>query len=102
MQLKLILIGAFLCVSPFALASVEEYKEPRTEGLRLDRCLTWGKECDEPAAYRWCFEKGYSKAIYWELEHNIGVSQPTKMLSSKQICNKPGCDAFKVIVCYKN
>jgi hypothetical protein len=83
-------------------ADVKEYFKPRIEGLRVDRCLTWAKDCDEPAAYSWCLEKGYTKAVYWEIEGNIGQSQPTKMLKSKQICDKPNCDAFKTIVCYKN
>lgn len=84
------------------MADVNEFIEPRFEGLRVDRCLSWGIDCDEPAAYNWCLEKGFAKAVYWELDHNVGTREPTKMLSSKQICNKPGCDAFKTIVCYKS
>jgi len=98
-------IAIFLLLSVLAFqasSEVREFKEPRVEGLRMDRCLTWGEECDEPAAYSWCLEKGYSKAIYWELESNVGQRQPTKMLKSKQICNNSGCDAMKVIVCYKS
>lgn len=83
-------------------ADVQEFKEPRVEGLRMDRCLSWGSECNEPAAYSWCLEKGYTKAIYWEIQDNIGKTQPTKMLKSKAICNKSQCDAFKTIVCYSN
>lgn len=91
-----------LLLSSFTAAEVNEFIEPRIEGLRVDRCLSWAKDCDEPAAYNWCLGKGFAKAIYWELEHNVGSREPTKMLSSKQICNKSVCDAFKTIVCYKS
>jgi hypothetical protein len=102
MNFRNVILCALLFFSAFASSDVSEYIEPRVEGLRMDRCLTWGKGCDEPAAYKWCLKKGYSKAIYWEIEGNVGQNQPTKMLKSKAICNKPGCDAFKTIVCYKN
>lgn len=102
MDLRCVILWSLLFLSAFVSAEVNEYIEPRIEGLRMDRCLTWGKDCDEPAAYNWCLEKGYAKAIYWEIEGNIGKNQPTKMLKSKAICDQSGCDAFKTIVCYKN
>ncbi len=102
MNFRRLLLCALLPLSCSVMADVKEYIEPRVEGLRMDRCLTWAKDCDAPAAYNWCLEKGYAKAIYWELDNNIGKEQPTKMIKSKKICNNPGCDAFKTIVCYKN
>ena len=102
MKYKITTLTCLLILSLQAASEVKEFKEPKVEGLRMDRCLTWAEECDEPAAYKWCLEKGFSKAIYWELENNIGRTQPTKMLKSKQICNKSVCDAMKVIVCYKS
>ena len=101
MRAKYLLLS-LMAISCHVSAVVEEYLNPRIEGLRMDRCLSWGKDCDEPAAYQWCLRKGYSKAIYWEHDNNIGKGQPTKMLTSKEICDKPGCDAFKTIVCYRN
>lgn len=95
-------IFLLLLVCSYTIADVSEFIEPRFEGLRVDRCLSWAKDCDEPAAYNWCLGKGYAKAVYWELDHNVGSREPTKMLSSKQICNKSVCDAFKTIVCYKS
>ena len=99
--LKLILISSTL-ISYQVSAKVEEFIEPRVEGLRMDICLSWGDRdtCKKPAAYEWCLQKGYTKAIHWEIETNIGKESPTKLLSSKEICAKKKCDAFKVIVCY--
>ena len=95
---KLILLSVF-CIN--VSAEVMEFNEPRVEGLRMDRCLTWGETCDLPAANAWCMKHDFVKAIYWEMDNNIAQNEPTKMLLSKQICNKSGCDGFKVIVCYK-
>lgn len=96
------IIAAFilLTLSNISRANVEEYIEPRIEGLRVDICLTWGANCHKPAADQWCRDKSYEKAVYWEISENIGREQPTKMLHSKKICNKEFCDAFKTIVCY--
>lgn len=102
MKYRITSLSILLALSFQVSSQVKEFKEPRVEGLRMDRCLTWGNECDEPAAYKWCLEKGFSKAIYWEIDNNIGQKQPTKMLKSKEICNKPDCDGMKLIVCYKN
>ena len=102
MKYRMTTIALLLTISTQAAAEVLEYKEPRLEGLRMDRCLTWGEGCGEPAAYKWCLEKGFSKAIYWEVENGIGHKQPTKMLKSKEICNQSVCDAMKLIVCFKN
>jgi len=98
---RIVLLFFLLTLSSLSFAKVSQFDEPRIRGLRMDRCLSWGEECNEPAAYQWCLEKGYSKAIYWQIESNVADKQPTRMLESDQICNKKRCDAFKLIVCYR-
>jgi hypothetical protein len=98
---KIVVSLCLLTLSNMTHAKVSQFDEPRIRGLRMDRCLSWGEECNEPAAYQWCLESGYTKAIYWEIENNIANRQPTRMLSSNQVCDKKNCDAFKLIVCYK-
>ena len=95
------LFMVLILFSQYSLSKVEEFVEPRVEGLRMDRCLTWAKQCDKPAANEWCIQHNYTKSIYWEISNNIAEKQPTKMLLSKGICNAPSCDAFKTIVCYQ-
>lgn len=102
MKLKWIWFSMAVGLSANSYSEVAEYTEPRVEGLRMDRCLTWGKACDKQAANHWCIQNRFTKAIYWEIEHNIAEREPTKMLESKQICNHEGCDAFRTIVCYKS
>lgn len=95
------LLFLVLLFSQATLAEVEQFYEPRIDGLRMDRCLTFAKGCNEPAANRWCFQEGYEKAIYWELLDNVGDKYPTKTISSKAICNNKSCDSFQFIVCYR-
>jgi hypothetical protein len=96
-----IIILLLLIVSSALHAEVKEFEPPRIEGLRLDSCLSWGKDCKEPAAHQFCIMNGFNKSIHFEIEENIGKYQPTKMLDSRKICNKEFCDAFKTIFCYK-
>ena len=85
-----------------ALAQVKEFIEPRTNGLRMDRCLNWGKQCNQTAANEWCLQNGFNEAIHWKIDHNIAKQQPTRMLNSQKICASKSCDGFKVIVCYES
>ncbi len=84
-------------------AKVEEFVKPRVDGLRMDVCSSWmSGACGEPVANKWCTLKGYKRAILWEVDSNVGLQIPTKLLMSKEICSKETCDAFKVIVCYSS
>lgn len=90
-----------LSLSHYAIADVKEFIEPRVDGYRMDSCLSFSKDCIEPAATQWCKNHGFSKAIYWKTSGDIGHISPTIMLNSKQICRKAYCHAFDTIVCYK-
>lgn len=96
---KLILILT-LFYSTISMAKVEEFVTPRVEGLRMDACLYWAKDCEGVAAAKWCSIKGYEKAIYWDMDIGVGRKEPTKMLIDKKICSTEGCSAFATIVCY--
>jgi hypothetical protein len=82
------------CVS----ADVEEvtFKRPKFKGTRLDWCLTWGQNCGKPAADAYCERKGYGHATDFAIAENIGL---TRIISDRQVCNKPECDGFKAITC---
>lgn len=99
LSLTLALIITLLFINQ-AFAMVEEYRKPRINGLRLDACLIWGKQCKKKAANKWCENAGNEKSSHWELDKGIGASQPTITFEGKEICSEPKCDAFKVIVCY--
>jgi beta-lactam-binding protein with PASTA domain len=70
----------------------------KASGMRLDWCLTWGKNCGRPAADFFCKNKKYSRSVQFELDRDIGLS---KLLKTGQICKDPKCDGFKFIICEK-
>lgn len=84
-----------------ALSDVEEFIQPQIDGMRLDWCLTFGSDCGEPVAYKWCISNGYSKPIFWEKAKSIGEHTPTTMLNSRDTCYNKSCDGFSTIVCYR-
>ena len=96
--LQLLLI---MSVSFPAYSDVQEFIQPQVDGVRLDWCLSWGADCGEPVAYKWCINQGYNKPIYWEKEKNIGAENPTTMINSRDTCYKKSCDGFRTIICYR-
>ncbi len=99
--MKKLLITFILFCPLLAMASVQEFIEPRVEGLRMDACLYWGEDCKQKAADYFCLKNDFSKSIHWRLDIGIGEKEPTKMLVSKKICASDRCSAFSTIVCYK-
>jgi hypothetical protein len=70
------------------------FVNPTLQGQRIDRCLTFARECNEPAAFAWCRRFGYSRIAKWEW---VYVS-PTMMLGDGRACAQ-GCGAFSTIAC---
>ena len=85
------------CASPPAPApAAKVYFNPKIGGVRLDWCRVWANQCVGPAATEYCQSKGYSLATSWKKDNNIGY---TRIITTGQICNQPGCDGFKRIRC---
>jgi hypothetical protein len=70
---------------------------PTIDGIRVDRCLTWGTNCGEPAASAFCRKKGFARATDWKWQ---GTSK-TIIPSSGKICVASlfPCGGFTRIVC---
>jgi hypothetical protein len=71
-------------------------KLPGGDGIRLDWCREWATNCGAPAADAFCKSHGKVKAARFAAQPNVGL---TVVISSKQICNMPGCTAFASIEC---
>jgi hypothetical protein len=71
-------------------------KLPGGDGVRLDWCREWANDCGAPAADAFCKLHGKVKAARFAAQANAGL---TMVISSKQICNAPGCTAFASIEC---
>ncbi len=72
------------------------FNAPEIEGMRLDWCLHFGRQCGKPAADRYCTTKGLSEAVKWQVEEGIGK---TYIIGDKKVCNARYCDGFKFILC---
>jgi hypothetical protein len=75
--------------------STSEFRNPTVRGYRIDRCLYWGRECDKPAADRFCRDQGFPEAEAWQWEYTA----PTLILGDGKICNASGCGGFSYIRC---
>jgi len=85
-----------------AFSDVEEFIRPSIDGVRLDWCLSYGADCGEEVAYKWCIEYNYSKPLYWEIDKNIGLNEPTTTINTRETCYKDSCDGFRTIICYRS
>ena len=92
------LSGSLLVVQgPLAKAQDPQvFENPTLQGMRIDRCLTWATNCDEPAASVFCRYQGYSRAVDWQWEY----ASPTLVQGDGQICDVANaCGAFTQISC---
>ena len=62
---------------------------------RVDRCLSFGQQCDEPAASAWCRSQGYVQSIDSKWEYS---ATPTYTLGDHKIC-PGGCGALHSVTC---
>jgi len=99
--MKYVYVCLLLLTSSPVFSDVIEYFKPMVNDNRLDWCSSWGKDCGEIVALKWCIKHNYSKPIYWEADNGIGRETPTTMLDSGEICKKSSCSGFRVIVCYR-
>ncbi len=74
-----------------------DFKNPSVRGYRVDRCLYWGRDCDKPAADRFCRDNGFAEAESW----GLAQARPTLIMGDGQICNADYCGGFSYIRCVK-
>lgn len=81
-----------------ASAETRNFNWPRYKGYLVDHCLTWGSNCDWPAAHRFCQLMGFQRATKWRWNYR----HPTLVLGTGQICNiARGCGAFSMVTCMR-
>jgi hypothetical protein len=94
------ILGTFV-LSSTVLADdfVTTIKKPLWKGYALDWCLTWGADCGQVAADKYCKSGGYEKAVKFSKWEDLG--KPTRLIGSGQVCDEDQCDSFKYITCQK-
>jgi hypothetical protein len=95
-----ILAGITLAgLSASAMAEATTFDYPKHKGLALDWCRSWATDCGKPAADTWCQKKGFDSAAGFSKWNDAG--EPTRVISSNQICDDASCDSFTKISCQK-
>lgn len=82
-------------------AEFKTYGNPKIGGNRLDWCYAWASGCGAPAANAFCKKQGYTKAVDFDQDPDIGDASPTRVISTGQVCDAPDCDGFTHIKCEK-
>ncbi len=72
------------------------FRLPKIDGVFINWCLTWSKQCGKPAADKFCQIKGFHNATIFKKINNIGT---TKILATGKTCHNPDCNAFLYIKC---
>lgn len=88
-----ILLTIFLAPNVY---SSTRFNNPQVSGIALDWCLTWARDCGQPAADEFCRSQGFERASGYREAQDIGY---TKILRTGQICNASFCDGFAYIDC---
>ena len=72
---------------------------PKYQGVALDWCYLWARNCGKKVADEYCKYRGYWKgALRYKKANNVGY---TKIMRTGQICNANFCDSFEYIDCKK-
>jgi hypothetical protein len=71
------------------------FTNPTLRGVRIDRCLYYERECNEPAAFAWCQRFGYSRLVKWAWVY----TSSTTTLGDGGACKHEKCGAFSTITC---
>ena len=72
------------------------FPDPLVDGVPLDYCLQWGRDCGRPAADAWCRARGFAAASAFEVRLQ---SPPTRVLATGQVCDEAHCDRMVSVTC---
>ncbi len=73
-----------------------KFPDPLVDGVPLDYCLQWGRDCGRPAADAWCRAQGFAAASAFEVRLQ---SPPTRVLATGQVCDEVHCDRMAAVTC---
>jgi hypothetical protein len=86
----------FKSISCYKQANDSIFVAPKVEGVRVDWCLNWAKDCGKPAADAFCQSKGHVAAFKFSKAVGVG---PTRVLGTGQMCDDKTCDGFTSLSC---
>lgn len=78
-----------------ACANERRFDEPQISGRAVDRCLSWGDHCEQPAADYFCRLNGYARATRFR----VANMRPTMVAGDGKVCDEGYCQGFTTITC---
>ena len=79
-----------------ATPATRHFDNPMVEGVALDNCRTWARDCGKPAADAFCQSQGFAAAIDFARQPH---APPTRVISSGQVCNGGNCARITSVTC---
>jgi len=79
-----------------AVPVTRHFDNPMVEGVALDNCRTWARDCGKPAADAFCQSQGFAAAIDFTRQPH---APPTRVISSGQVCNGANCARITAVTC---
>lgn len=76
----------------------QAFSPPVVHNMQVDYCLTFGKNCGQPAADKFCQKQGFQYAAKFSKDNSPAL--PTLVLGSGAWCKTPGqCASFTSVTC---
>lgn len=98
LRAALVSLAAFL-FTPAAQAETVTYDNPSVGSQPLDLCFSWGEGCGKPAADAWCVNNGFDESVNHIVAEDIGLSTPTRLISTGAVCDQAFCDGIAQVTC---
>ncbi|HKO09237.1 MAG TPA: TIR domain-containing protein [Alphaproteobacteria bacterium] len=76
--------------------ATRHFDNPLVEGVALDFCRTWARDCGKPAADAFCQSQGFAAAIDFTRQPH---APPTRVIGSGQVCNGANCARIDAVTC---
>ncbi len=76
--------------------ATRHFDNPLVEGVALDFCRSWARECGKPAADAFCQSQGFAAAIDFTRQPH---APPTRVIGSGQVCNGANCARIAAVTC---
>ncbi|MCW8906143.1 MAG: carboxypeptidase regulatory-like domain-containing protein [Sedimenticola sp.] len=83
-------------VLPVDRSKQAQFDAPKVDGVALDICREWGKNCNKPTADLFCQQQGYFESDTFGIEKD---QPPTRIISSGKLCKDKSCDRISWIKC---
>ena len=80
---------------PLTSPSTRRFQPALANGLPVDNCESWSKNCGEPGASAFCRKQGFARALQWEFNR----PGRTWVIGSNRACEGDFCVGFAYVVC---